>query len=67
MSPQTVERLRVTMEQMQRLIRALDDLRDNVVPKDPNLFAAMSETPLEDVSRLRGEIHGYVHELAPSA
>ena len=61
-----INRLRVTMEQMERLLRALEDLKQNVLPKDPELFAAMSEAPLEHLDRLRQEIHGYVHELKPS-
>lgn len=30
-----VDQLRTTLEQMERLLRALDDLRENVLPKDP--------------------------------
>lgn len=55
------------MEQMERLIRALDDLNANVLPRNPELFATMAEAPLEDLDRLRDEISGYVHELKPSA
>ena len=55
------------MEQMERLISALDDLRETVLPKDPQLFAVMSEAPLEHLSRMRQELRTYVHELAPSA
>ena len=62
-----VDRLRVTMEQMERLILALDDLKENVLPRDPKLFATMAEAPLEDLDRLREEINGYVHELKPTA
>jgi hypothetical protein len=62
-----VNRIRVTMEQMDRLLRALEDLRINVLPTNPQLFAAMSEAPLDDLKRLRVEITGYVVELAPTA
>ena len=31
--------LRVTLQQMQRLLCALDDLKEDVLPKDPKLFA----------------------------
>lgn len=55
------------MEQMERLIRALDDLKLNVLPQNPELFATLAEAPLEDLDRLRIEINGYVHELKPSA
>jgi hypothetical protein len=67
MTTETVDRLRVTMQQMERLIRALNDLRQNVLPNDAQLFAVMAEAPLEDLDRLRSELHGYVHELTPSA
>jgi hypothetical protein len=62
-----LNRLRVTMEQMDRLIRALDDLKENVLPNDPSLFATMAEGPLEDLERLRKEVREYVDELQPTA
>jgi hypothetical protein len=62
-----VDDLRTTMEQMERLIRAIDDLKVNVLPQNPELFAAMTEAQLEDLERLRVEISGYVNELKPSA
>ena len=52
---------------MERLLRALDDLKENVLPKDPALFAVMAEAPLDDLARLRNEIHGYAHELQTTA
>jgi hypothetical protein len=64
---QDLKRLRVTMEQMERLILALDDLRENVLPRDPNLFATLAEGPLEDLERLRLEVREYVDELQPTA
>jgi hypothetical protein len=67
MTAETVDRLRVTMQQMERLIRALDDLKENVLLKDPQLFAVMSEGPLEDLGRLREELEGYVEEITPAA
>ena len=67
MQTETVDCLRVTMQQMERLIRALDDLKENVLPKDPQLFAVMSEVPLEGLGRLWQELEGYVKEMAPAA
>jgi hypothetical protein len=55
------------MQQMERLIRALDDLKQTVLPKDPQLFAAMAEAPLEDLQRLRNEVTGFVQELKATA
>jgi hypothetical protein len=58
-----MRKLTVTMEQMERIIHALDDLRDNVLPKDPSLFATMAEAPLDDLNRLRSEVNDYVREM----
>lgn len=66
MVTEMADRLTVTMQQMERLIRALDDLKVNVLPKNPQLFTAMSEAPLEDLDRLREELSGYVRELKPA-
>lgn len=63
MSKDDVVRLRATMQQMERLLLALEDLRENVLAKDPRLFAVMAEAPLEDLQRLRHEIGGFVEEV----
>jgi len=62
-----LKQLQVTMEQMERLIRALEDLKETVLPSNPELFAAMAEGPLEDLGRLREEVNGFVHELKTTA
>ena len=62
-----MNQLLTTLEQMERLLRALDDLRQNVLPKAPALFAVMAEAPLDDLARLKSEIHGYAHELQATA
>ena len=59
------KQLRVTLEQMQRLLCALDDLKEEVLPKDPKLFAVMAEAPLEDLDRLRQEVQGFIDQLQP--
>jgi hypothetical protein len=66
MPTDVTDRMRVTMQQMERLIRALDDLKINVLPKNPQLFATMSEAPLDDLDKLREELSGYVRELKPA-
>jgi hypothetical protein len=62
----SVDRMRTTMQQMERVILALDDLRDKVLPQNPQLFATLAEAPLDDLDRLREEVHGFLHELTPS-
>ena len=61
-----VQQLRVTLQQMERLIRALEDLKENVLSTNPQLFATLAEAPLEDLGRLREQINGYAEELSPA-
>lgn len=67
MTAETTVRLQVTMQQMERLICALDDLKAEVLPTNPQLFAAMAEAPLDHLSRLRQELQEYVLEMTPTA
>ena len=62
-----VTRLQVTMEQMERLIRALDDLKENILPKDPEAAAMAKAHAGGDLQRLRSEVSGFVQELAATA
>jgi ribosomal 50S subunit-associated protein YjgA (DUF615 family) len=64
---ENVRQLRVTMQQMERLLRAVEDLRENVLPQNPELFATLVEAPLDDLQRLRSEVDDFVHELQPTA
>jgi hypothetical protein len=48
--------LKVTMQQMTRVLRALEDLKQTVLRKNPTLFATMAEAYLDDLDRLRAEI-----------
>jgi hypothetical protein len=57
--------LRVTLQQIGRLLCALEDLKEHVLPKDPKLFATMAEAPLEDLHRLRQEVEGFLDQLQP--
>jgi hypothetical protein len=62
-----VNQLRVTMQQMQRLLWALADLKEQVLSQDPKLFATMAEAPLEDLDRLRQEVESFLDQLKPVA
>jgi len=55
------------MTEVDRLLDALDDLKQDILPTNPTLFAAMAEGPLEDLGRLRGEIRQCLRELKPVA
>ena len=59
--------LRVALQQMGRLLSALADLKEQVLPTDPKLFATMAEAPLEDLERLRQQVEGLLDQLQPVA
>jgi hypothetical protein len=59
--------LRVTLQQMQRLLWALAALKEQVLSQDPKLFATMAEAPLEDLDRLRQEVESFLDQLKPVA
>lgn len=60
-------RLLIALEQMDRLLRALDDLKDSTLKQDPRLFATLAEGPLDHLSRLRVELDEFAETLQPSA
>jgi hypothetical protein len=62
-----MNRILVTMTQMEHVLGALEDLQRKVLPVNPQLFAAMAEAPLDDLNRLRAELREYVSELATTA
>jgi hypothetical protein len=62
-----MKRVIVTMTQMERVIQALEDLQRTVLPQNPQLFATMAEAPLDDLNKLRTELHDYVTTHAESA
>jgi len=55
----TPSRLELDFEQLERLYRGLADLRENVLPADPRLFAVMAEGPLQHIRRIQEEIDEY--------
>ncbi len=65
MTTATVSQLFVTMEQIERLIQAIDDLRTNVLSINPELFATLAEGPLDDLNRLQSEVYRTLEELQP--
>ena len=62
-----VDRVSLALQQLERLLRALEDLRENVLPRDPALFATMAEAPLDDLDRLRKGVADFLHETKSSA
>ncbi len=51
--------LRQTFEQLERMQRALTALRDEVLPVNPRLFAAMAEGPLDYIREFHDELEAY--------
>jgi hypothetical protein len=55
------------IEQIERLYRGLDDLRAEILPKNPRNFAIFAERPLDEIRNLQGEIVAYVSRLEQAA
>ena len=49
-------RLKTTVLQMSRVIRALEDLHETVLPRDPRMFAILSQGDMEMIARLCNEL-----------
>jgi hypothetical protein len=58
--------LQQTLEQMERMLRVLFRLRENVLPQSREWFAIMADGPLEQIRRLEREISAYVDETLES-
>lgn len=48
-----------TLEQLERMYRALALLRRDVLPQNPRQFAVLAEAPLDHVRRLQEELEQY--------
>lgn len=56
-------RIQVTIEQINRLSRALESLQKERLLKNPKLFALMAEAPIDHISRMLEELDQYLEEL----
>ena len=54
------KRLEATLQKMTHLLRALDDVKQNVLPRNPEMFAAMAEGYVDQLALLRDEIESYL-------
>jgi uncharacterized protein (UPF0335 family) len=54
--------MRQSVEQMERMCRALAALQAEVWPKSHRQFALMAEGPLEQIKRLEEELRQFVDE-----
>jgi hypothetical protein len=57
-----------TLDELQRMYRALAKLRAEVLPENPRLFAIMAEGPLDYIRQFQEELEAYRLSLlaAPS-
>jgi hypothetical protein len=55
-------KIRVTVQRLKGMAEALESLSDDM-EKNPKLFAALAESPLEDMRRLRDELDHYIAEI----
>jgi len=51
--------LRQTLDQMERMYRALAAMRRDVYPINPRQFALLAEGPQEELERLQDQIDAY--------
>lgn len=56
-------RIQVTIQQIKRIAEALEGLSDELLVKNPKLFALLAEAPLEDLDRMRTEVEQLLTEL----
>jgi prefoldin subunit 5 len=59
----TAAQLQQAIEQIQRLCRALDSLRADILPKNPKNFAILAEGPVDEIRKLQTEIDAYINRL----
>ena len=48
-----------TLDELQRMYRALARLREEVLPKNPRLFAVMAEGPLDYIRQFQEDLEAY--------
>jgi hypothetical protein len=59
----TAAQLEQALEQIQRLCRALESLRVDILPKNPKNFAIMAEGPVDEIRKLQADIDAYINRL----
>jgi len=56
-------RIQVTIQQINRMAAALESLSDEMLQKNPKLFAVMAEAPLDDLDRMLTEVEQRLVEV----
>lgn len=56
-------RIQTTINRMKGMTEALESLCDEMMTKNPRLFATLAESPLEDLRRMRDELDQLLEPL----
>jgi len=56
-------RIQVTIQHINRMAAALESLSDEMLQKNPKLFAVMAEAPLDDLDRMLTEVEQRLVEI----
>ena len=56
---QSMSELTQAREQLQRMQRAMDALRRDVLPVNPDRFSLMAEGPQDEIARLQADIDDF--------
>jgi hypothetical protein len=56
----------VTLEQLGRVVDALQDLKDQLLEKNPKLFGVLAEGYLDQINAMRREVHEYLEAHEPA-
>ncbi|MDQ3686617.1 MAG: hypothetical protein M3430_13615 [Acidobacteriota bacterium] len=57
--------LRQTIECREMMRRSLQNLREEVLPRNPRWYELMAEGPLDELKRIDAEINEYLARQAP--
>lgn len=58
----SIRRAQVTIGAMKLMVDALDDIVQQL-PKNPELYAVLAESPLEDLRRMRNELDQHLDHI----
>jgi hypothetical protein len=62
----SVHRAQITFGAMKLMVNSLEDVVRQL-PKNPEVYAALAESPLEDLRRLRDELDAHLAQLKPAS
>jgi hypothetical protein len=62
----SVHRAQVTFGAMKLMVNALESIIQQL-PKNPELYAVLAESPLEDLRRLRDELDEHLEHIKPAS